>query len=74
MGVFVNKGIEAKCREECRKRIIARMHEVVAEAKAAGMNKADIIEVANESHKSNADPYSATPTSLLALAKKGRKK
>ena len=35
MGVFINKGIEAKCREDCRKRIIGRMYEVVAEAKAA---------------------------------------
>ena len=48
MGVFVNKGVEAKCREECRRRIIKRMHEVVAEAKAAGMTSKEIVEIAED--------------------------
>ena len=73
MGVFVNKGIEGKCREDCRKRIIGRMHEVVAEAKAAGMSKGEVQEVAEKSFASEAGPYSATPNNLAALAK-GKKK
>jgi len=73
MGVFVNKGVEAKCREECRKRIIGRLHEVVAEAKAAGMSNREISEVVDKSYQSDAGPYSSTPNSLAALAK-GRKK
>jgi GntR family transcriptional regulator len=73
MGVFVNKGIEAKCREECRKRIIARMHEVVAEAKAAGMEKKEVVEVAEKSYEIESDPYSATPSALTALAKPKKK-
>lgn len=73
MGVFVNKGIEGKCREDCRKRIIGRMHEVVAEAKAAGMSKGEVQEVAEKSFASDAGPYSATPNNLAALAK-GKKK
>ena len=69
MGVFVNRGIEAKCREDCRKRIIGRTHEVVAEAKAAGMTKKEIIEVADKSFACDAPPYSAPPDGLMALAK-----
>jgi GntR family transcriptional regulator len=72
MGVFVNKGVEAKCREECRRRIIKRMHEVVAEAKAAGMTSKEIVEIAEKSFVSDAGPYSSPPTALTALAKKKR--
>jgi GntR family transcriptional regulator len=72
MGVFVNKGVEAKCREECRRKIIKRMHEVVAEAKAAGMGSKEIVDIADKSFGSDAGPYSAPPASLIALARKKR--
>ena len=74
MGVFVNKGIEAKCREECRKRIICRMHEVVAEAKASGMLKGYIIEIVEKSLAVSGSPYGPTPAVLLQLAKKKKGK
>ena len=70
MGVFINKGVEQKCREDCRRRIITRMHEVVAEAKAAGMNKKDIAQILEKSLGTEASPYGETPTALLALAKR----
>lgn len=73
MGVFVNKNIEAKCREDCRKRIIGRLHEVAAEAKAAGMNEKEIVEVLQKSYASAGGPYGATPTSVTALAKPKKK-
>ncbi|MBN2308280.1 MAG: GntR family transcriptional regulator [Candidatus Hydrogenedentes bacterium] len=69
MGVFVNKGVEAKCREDCRKRIIGRMHEVVAEAKAAGMSLKEVLEVSEKSYASETGPYGATPAAITALAK-----
>ena len=69
MGVFVNKGVETKCREECRKRIIGRLHEVVAEAKAAGMTSKEIGEVTEKSYQAETGPYSSTPNSLTAMAK-----
>ncbi len=69
MGVFVNKGIEAKCREACRRRIIERLHEVVAEARAAGMTSAEVTQIAEKSFATDSSPYSATPTSLTALAR-----
>ena len=73
MGVFVNKGIEAKCREECRRRIIKRLHEVVSESKAAGMKKKDIIEVIDKSYSLDSSPYAETPALVLALAKKKKR-
>jgi len=68
MGVFVNKGAEAKCREDSRKRIITRLHEVVCEAKAAGMSAREIKEVCEKSYASDAGPYGEAPESILALA------
>jgi len=70
MGVFVNKGIENKCREDCRKRIITRMHEVVAESKAAGLSKKDVLDIVDKSMATESSPYAETPAPLLALAKK----
>lgn len=74
MGVFINKGIDVKCREECRRRIITRLHEVCAEAKAAGMTKKDIIEVVDKSMATDTSPYAETPSAVLALAKRKRSK
>jgi GntR family transcriptional regulator len=73
MGVFINKGIEGKCREECRKRLISRMHEVITEAKAAGLGKTDIMEIAEKSISIDCSPYCETPSQLLQLAKKKKK-
>jgi len=69
MGVFIKKGIEAKCREQCRKRIIGRLHEVVGESKAAGMTQKAIKDVVGASYAAEAGPYSAPPASVSALAK-----
>ncbi len=70
MGVFIEKGIENKCREECRRRIAGRLHEVTAEAKAAGMTKKDIQEIIERSMLIDSDPYGETPNSILSMAKK----
>ena len=73
MGVFVNRGVEAKCREDCRKRIIGRMHEVVAEAKAAGMESDEVQEVIKKSLVLAGTPYGPTPPALLLLARPKRR-
>jgi GntR family transcriptional regulator len=69
MGVFVNKGVEAKCREDCRRKIIGRLHEVAASAKASGMDEDEIVEVIKKSFASDSGPYSATPAAVSALAR-----
>jgi len=69
MGVFINKGIEAKCRDDCRRRVVARLHEVVASAKAAGLSTQEVKEVCARSYATGGDPYGETPATVLALAK-----
>lgn len=73
MGVFINKGIESKCRDEVRKRIANRMHEVIAEAKAAGMTQKEIIDIAERGIASNALPYSGGHATAMAGKAKKRK-
>lgn len=75
MGVFINKGVEVKCQELCRKRIIERMHEVVAEAKAAGISASDINDIVQACLKLDSQPYAETPEEIYSLGKsKSRKK
>ncbi len=69
MGVFVNKNIEAKCREDCRRRIVGRLHEDVAEAKASGMISKEIIEVVKAGFAADSSPYCEVPASVVVLAK-----
>ena len=70
MGVFINKNVEQKCREECRRRIIERLHEVVAEAKAAGMSRDEVVKIVDKCIEADADPYSDVPSDILDMAKK----
>ena len=69
MGVFINKGADAKCKEGTRQRIVGRLHEVVSEAKAAGMTAQEIKAVCTASCAIDAEPYGETPASLLAMVK-----
>jgi GntR family transcriptional regulator len=73
MGVFIQKGVDAKCREDCRRRIIMRLHEVTSEARASGMKKKEVVEIVEKSMGTDSTPYGETPASVLALAKKKRK-
>jgi DNA-binding transcriptional regulator YhcF (GntR family) len=73
MGVFIQKGVDGKCRETCRRRIILRLHEVTSEARASGMNKKEVVEIVDKSMATDSSPYGETPASILALAKKKRK-
>jgi GntR family transcriptional regulator len=73
MGVFIQKGVDAKCRETCRRRIIMRLHEVTSEARASGMKKKEVVEIVEKSMGTDSTPYGETPASVLALAKKKRK-
>jgi GntR family transcriptional regulator len=73
MGVFIEKGIDAKCRESVRRQTLQRMHEVVAEAKAAGVNKEEVRTWVQKCLASDTQPYQDAPASLLAAAKPGKK-
>ena len=69
MGCFIKPGLEARCREICRGRIVRHIHEVVQEAKAAGFPKKDLQEIVNRSMASDSSPYGEVPPEVLALAK-----
>ena len=73
MGVFVKKGVDAKCREECRQGTIARMHLTVAEAKAAGLSKQELAEMLERSWETDAKPYEEPPAALMQLAKRPKR-
>ena len=69
MGVFINKGADVKCKEGTRHRLVGRLHEVVSEAKAAGMTAQEIKAISAASCAIDAEPYGEVPASLLAMAK-----
>lgn len=69
IGVFVNKDSEAKCREDCRRRIVGIIHERVAEAKAFGMIPEEIMGVVKASLAADASSYGKIPASVLAQVK-----
>ena len=73
-GVFVKPGVENKCREECLNRIAARMHEVMVEARVAGISSDLVAEIVAASLTSESSPYGATPPSVLKLIQKATKK
>jgi len=68
-GVFIKDGAQAKCSENCRRRVVGRLHEVTAEAKSAGMSATEIKAICAASFASDAGPYGETPDAVLALAK-----
>ncbi len=69
VGCYVNKGVEAKCRNACRRLIVERLHEVIQEAKAAGLTRKVLSEVVNKSFASDSAPYDVVPNAVMALAK-----
>ena len=69
MGCFINKGIEAKCRDKCRAHVVTHMHEVVQEAKAAGLHKKDVTSVVSASMASDSNLYGEVPDSVMKFAK-----
>ena len=69
MGFFISKDAEAKCAISCRQHVISRMHEVVAEAKAAGMSAQDVKTACAVSYAADGEIYGDTPAEVLALAK-----
>jgi GntR family transcriptional regulator len=69
MGCFINKGVEASCKEKCRARIVTHLHEVVQEGKAAGLAKKELTVVVSASIASDSTPYGEVPDSVMKLAK-----
>ncbi len=69
MGIFIKDGVEEKCKSECYHQIICKMHEVVAEAKAAGFKEADVKSLAKKCFASKTSPYDVPPRDILAMVR-----
>lgn len=73
LGVFVESGIEDKCQEECRAKIFGRLHQVVSEARAAGVPQKALKECLSVSYGLDVGPYEQTPAEVTNLAKPPKK-
>ena len=69
-GFYVNRGIQAKCRDKVNHEIISRAFEVCAEARAAGMKPSEIQSIAKKYYKVAGAPYGEVPKEVMALARK----
>ena len=69
MGIFIKNGVEEKCQVECCHEIVCKMHEVVAEAKAAGFKEAEVKFLAKKCFASKTSPYDVPPKDILAMVK-----
>ena len=69
MGVYIGKGVDSKCREDCRKSIVSHLHEVIAEAKAAGIEPEELKRIVQKCLAVDSAPYDETPREILSLAK-----
>lgn len=72
MGCYIQKGVQAKCREDCYLRVAGRVNEVVQEAKAAGIPKKFLQEIVAMSLKAESELYGDPPPEVMALLKKKR--
>ncbi len=70
MGIFICDNVEEKCQMECYREIIGKLHEVVAEARAAGLRDADIKRITKKCFASDAAPYETPSKAIMALSKK----
>jgi len=61
VGVFIERRVAQKCREECRRRMVERVHAIVDEAKAAGMPVQEIREIVEACLASDTGSHDPTP-------------
>jgi GntR family transcriptional regulator len=69
MGVYIQEGAQPKCRQAVFEELAARIHEVVAEAKASGMASTQVQNVVKKCLASETKLYGPVPPSIAALAK-----
>ncbi len=66
MGVFVSTDIEEKCKEDCRRRVLTRLNEVVCESRAAGFGDKEVVEIVNKVLKLKSNPAGGLAPALQA--------
>ena len=73
MGVFVSKDIEEKCKEDCRRRVLVRLNEVVCESRAAGFGDKEIVEIVGKVLRVKTNPYGGLAPALQSYLRGSRK-
>lgn len=73
MGVFVSKDIEEKCKEDCRRRVLIRLNEVVCESRAAGFGDKEIVEIVGKVLRVKKNPYGGLAPALQSYLRVSRK-
>lgn len=74
MGVFVSKDIEEKCKDDCRRRVLTRLNEVVCESRAAGFDDKEIVEIVEKVLKLKTNPYGGIAPALQQYLRSSRRK
>ena len=72
IGCFIKKSVDKICQETCRRRSVERIYEVAQEAKAAGMNKTELVALVRKCIASKTGPYEPVPKAILGLAKRSK--
>lgn len=67
-GIFIREGAAAACRAACYREILGKMHEAVAEARAAGLTAAEIQRIAKACYAASDSPYAPPASPIRALA------
>ncbi len=70
MGVFVSKDIEEKCKDDCRRRVLTRLNEVVCESRAAGFDDKEIVEIVEKVLKLKSNPYGGFAPALTSYLRR----
>lgn len=74
MGVFINKGVLDKCKDDCRRGILSRLYEVLLEAKAAGLALGDIRDSVQRILSMDGEVYSEVPEEVMTMTRKAAKR
>lgn len=69
MGVYIEKGVQARCQKDCKRRLAARAYEISQEAKAAGLNKKSFVDLISGCWAHEGSPYGEVPKSVLDVGK-----
>jgi GntR family transcriptional regulator len=73
MGVFVATNLDDKTKEECRRRVLMHLNEVICEVRAAGFEDKDIVDITEKCLKSKTSPFAGLPASLQSYTRPRRR-
>jgi len=73
LGVFVAKDLDSKSTDECRRRVLTRLNEVLCDARAAGFGDEEIADITGKCLRSRTSPFAGLPSSLQSHVRAPRR-